>query len=202
MMLTQLTGFQNAVQDAQSTFRSLMAAIAEPGRAQAIAVEMSPPQGISSACAAACLTLFDLETYVWLQPGLDVGVRAWLKFHSGCRFAVHSHQANFAVIGDVKTLPKLSEFDCGTADFPEHSTSLLIQVEDFTQGQPVRLTGPGILTDRSIAPQVPRSFWQQWRLNQQAYPLGIDVFLFTQTEVIGLPRTVKAEVLVSDRLES
>lgn len=46
-----------------------------------------------------------------------------------------------------------------------------------------------VVCERAIAPQLPAQFWQQWISNHHAYPLGVDVFLFDQTHVIGLPRS-------------
>jgi alpha-D-ribose 1-methylphosphonate 5-triphosphate synthase subunit PhnH len=68
-------------------------------------------------------------------------------------------------------------------------------VDSLTGGQPVIFTGPGILGEIHIAPVVPENFWDEWRKNHQAYPLGIDIFLMTETEVMGLPRTTAVEKL-------
>ncbi|HEY9621315.1 MAG TPA: phosphonate C-P lyase system protein PhnH [Crinalium sp.] len=187
-MITLLPGFQNAVHDAQTTFRALLEALAHPGRSCPIPLTTTPPPGITSAFAAACLTLLDLETQVWLQPGSDI--ESWLRFHTGCRFTNEPQQANFAVIWEADRLPSLQAFNSGTAEYPESSTTLLIQVERLVGGETVVLQGPGILGERAIAPRLPTQFWQQWSSNHHTYPLGVDVFLFDQTHVMGLPRTI------------
>lgn len=186
-MVVSLPGFQDAVHEAQTTFRTLLEALAHPGCSCTIPTSITPPKGMSPACAAACLTLLDLETQVWLQPGLEIA--PWLRFHTGCRFTTDPLQANFAVIWDGAQLPNLPTFNPGTAEYPELSTTLLIQVECLADGKDVVLQGPGILGERAIAPQLPAQFWQQWTSNHHAYPLGVDVFLFDQTHVIGLPRS-------------
>lgn len=188
-MVTTLPGFQDAVHDAQATFRALLEALAHPGRSCPIPSRITPPRGLFPACAAACLTLLDLETQVWLQSGLEI--ESWLRFHTGCQFTTNPQQANFAVIWDVSRSPDLQAFNLGTAEYPELSTTLLIQVEHLVNGKAVVLQGPGILGERTISPQLPTQFWQQWISNHQAYPLGVDVFLFDQSQVIGLPRTTK-----------
>jgi alpha-D-ribose 1-methylphosphonate 5-triphosphate synthase subunit PhnH len=190
-MVISLPGFQDAVHEAQITFRTLLEALAQPGRACTIPTSLTPPKGMSSACAAACLTLLDLETQVWLQAGLEM--ESWLRFHTGCRFTTDPLQANFAVIWDVGELPNLQAFHPGTAEYPEASTTLLIQVERLVEGEAVVLQGSGILGERAIAPQLPAHFWQQWISNHQTYPLGVDVFLFDQTQVMGLPRTTQIQ---------
>lgn len=186
-MVPSLPGFQDAVHEAQTTFRALLEALAHPGRACPIASPMMSPKELFSTCAAACLTLLDLETQVWLQPGLEI--ESWLRFHTGCRVTRDPQQANFAVIWDVTRSPDLQAFNPGTAEYPEASTTLLIQVEHLMDGEAVVLQGPGILGERTIAPQLPKLFWPQWIKNHRAYPLGVDVFLFDPTHVMGLPRT-------------
>lgn len=186
-MVTSLPGFQDAVHEAQTTFRTLLEALAHPGCSWTIPSSITAPGRMSPVCAAACLTLLDLETQVWLQPGLEI--ESWLRFHTGCRLTKDPQQANFAVIWDVARSPNLQAFNQGTAEYPESSTTLLIQVERLVDGEAVVLQGPGILDKRTIAPQLPTQFWQQWSTNHQAYPLGVDVFLFDQTHVMGLPRT-------------
>lgn len=192
--VTQLPGFRDSIHDAQRTFRALLDANARPGIAYPINAQMNVPLGLSPACAAACLTLLDLDVVLWLQPSIAAEVRAWLLFHTGCRFTQYPEAADFALIADLAALPELSIFNTGTAETPEASTTLLIQVESFATGHPVILTGPGILAQRAIAPTLPHHFWDFWGENHQVYPHGFDVFLFTNNAVIGLPRTAKSEV--------
>ncbi|MBD2677186.1 MULTISPECIES: phosphonate C-P lyase system protein PhnH [Nostoc] len=192
--LTYLPGFEDSVHDAQQTFRSLLDANARPGTPYPITANMSVPLGLTAACAAACLTLLDLDVRVWLQPSFASTVRDWLLFHTGCCFTLQPGEADFALIGDLAALPELSNFRWGTAEQPEASTTLLIQVESWEGGQRATLTGPGILDRKEIAPNLPCHFWDFWVKNHQAYPQGVDVFLFTENAVMGLPRTAKSEV--------
>lgn len=56
--------------------------------------------------------------------------------------------------------------------------------------QRLHLQGPGIEHEQSLDVQgVPLQFWQELALNQTAYPLGLDVFLLSSENVVGLPRT-------------
>ncbi|MDX2214350.1 MAG: phosphonate C-P lyase system protein PhnH [Oculatellaceae cyanobacterium bins.114] len=204
-MITSLPGFADAVHDAQRTFRTVLDALARPGRVEvmrstspsgslsgAIAADATSPSGLMPACAATCLTLFDLETQVWLQPGWDAPVADWLVFHTGCRLVSHPQQATFALIWDAAAMPDLTTFHQGTAEYPELSTTLLLQLESLHGGTPVVLTGPGICGSQGIAPPLSPQFWQQWQTNHASYPLGVDVVLFSQNAVIGLPRTTSA----------
>lgn len=208
-MVTDLPGFADPIHGAQQTFRALLGANGRPGRPEKITAVMSVPRatvrlpsptkatpwGLTPACGAACLTLLDLDVSLWLQPSLASSVKDWLLFHTGCRLTEYPDQGDFALIEDLAGLPELSIFNMGTGEQPETSTTLLIQVESFDMGQPVILTGPGILGEQVIAPLVPQHFWDFWRENHGAYPQGMDVFLFTEDLVMGLPRTARADII-------
>lgn len=189
MATTTLPGFRDPVHDAQQTFRGLLEAIAHPGQAYTPNIDLSSPDGLTPICAAVCLTLFDLETTVWLQPSLPAAVKDWLRFHTGCQFTDNSKLATFAVIGDAFSQPELQAFNWGSAEDPEQSTTLLIQIKDFTLGVTQQLSGAGILGSVSLSPMLPETFWTQ--RNYGAHPQGIDCFLLTQQSVVGLPRTTR-----------
>ncbi|KZL48474.1 MULTISPECIES: phosphonate C-P lyase system protein PhnH [Cyanophyceae] len=193
-IVTHLPGFQDSIHDSQQTFRALLDANARPGIPKNITAQMSVPLGLKPACGAACLTLLDLDVVVWLQPSFATPVREWLLFQTGCRLTQYPDKADFALIQDLAALPELSIFNMGTGEKPEASTTFLIQIENFEMGQPVILTGPGILEQQAITPLVPCHFWDFCMENHQAYPQGVDIFLFTESSVMGLPRTAKAEV--------
>jgi len=186
---TTLPGFQTAVHEAQRTFRSLLEALAHPAQPYQPNIDITPPPGLTPTCAAACLTLMDLETVVWLQPSLSPDVKSWLRFHTGCRFTEDASLATFAIIETFSSNLALDAFNWGNAEEPEESTTLLIQVKDLTSGEPKTLSGPGILGNISFVPTLPDTFWEQWEKNNAAYPLGLDCFLFTHHSVVGLPRT-------------
>ena len=191
-MVTQLAGFIDTVHDAQQTFRALLDALARPGMLQTT-VSLKPPAGLVPSCAAACLTLLDLETLVWLQPGLTEDVRSWLVFHTGCRFTHNPQTADFALIWDIDNAPNLDEFAWGNAEYPEASTSLLIQLPTLTDGESISLKGPGILESIEVKLPLSAAFWQQWETMTDEYPLGLDCWCFAQQQIMGLPRTARVK---------
>ncbi|MEO0409237.1 MAG: phosphonate C-P lyase system protein PhnH [Cyanobacteria bacterium P01_A01_bin.135] len=190
MPTTQLSGFKDPVHDAQQTFRALLDALARPGLPQTTGT-LSPPDGLQPSCAAATLTLLDLETVVWLQPGTPAAARAWLLFHAGCRFTNQPQTADFAVIHDAAAMPNLDEFSWGTAEYPESSTSLLIQIPSLQGGRTVTLRGPGILDAIAVSAPLGDRFWQQWQEMTADYPLGLDAWCFVDDQLLGLPRTAR-----------
>ena len=70
-------GFADKVLSAQSTFRSVMDAMARPGSVQRISAVAGTPAAMMRGTAAIALTLFDHDTPVWLDPAMsrDVGCR-------------------------------------------------------------------------------------------------------------------------------
>jgi alpha-D-ribose 1-methylphosphonate 5-triphosphate synthase subunit PhnH len=71
-------GFADKVLSAQSTFRSVMDAMARPGSVQRIEAASGVPSPMMRGSAAIALTLFDQDTPVWLDaayelrgPGID-----------------------------------------------------------------------------------------------------------------------------------
>lgn len=201
-MPTTLPGFADPVHDAQHSFRQILGALARPGLVQAVVAEVPTPLGLTMATAAACLTLLDLEVIVWLPPGLDPSVRQWLVFHTGCRFTDQPGEADFAIVTAPTQGLDLAAFNPGTSEYPEASTTVLLQVPDLTNGEPVQLQGPGIRGQIEIAPQVLPSFWPQWQRNTAGYPLGVDVILTGDRALMGLPRTARACSIGSDVSEA
>ncbi|OHY31926.1 phosphonate C-P lyase system protein PhnH [Cylindrospermopsis raciborskii CS-508] len=190
-ILTEIPGFSDPVHDAQETFRALLCADAQPGKPEKIHVQIKVPQGLTPACGAACLTLLDLDVKLWIQPTFSSSVRNWLLFHTGCQITPDPQQVDFALIQDLASMAELSVFNPGTAEKPEDSTTLLIQIASFNGEKSITLTGPGNLSPKTIAPSITSTFWEFWEQNYPLYPLGIDVFLFTEDSVMGLPRTAK-----------
>ena len=196
-MITKIPGFPNIVDDSQTTFRGLLNALSYPGKEQQINVKLTPPSGLNIPFAAACLTMLDLETKVWLSSDFNQDVKAWLLFHTGCSFTDNSQVADFAIIKNINSIPNLSNFHHGTAEYPEKSTTLFVQGLDLESGEKVILTGPGILGETTVSiPGLPEFFWSEWETNLNNYPLGIDIFFFAKNTVIGLPRTTKISKLL------
>src|SRR6201991_1524935 len=100
-------GFADKVLSAQSTFRSVMDAMARPGTVQQLVASVGTPFSVMRGSAAIALTLFDHDTPIWLDAKLSETseVAKWLKFHSGAPVIQDSSVCHFAVIGNAGTLP-------------------------------------------------------------------------------------------------
>ncbi len=191
---TLLPGFADPGHDAQATFRAALNALAHPGRVQDIVAGSGVPDGLSPAMTALLLTLVDVDTPLWLPPSVGEGVIAFLRFHCGCPIVPSPALARFAVAPVGAKAPALSACHQGDPAYPDQSTTLLIEVDSLTDGETVHLAGPGIQSRQALgAAGLPEGFWREWRLNQQRFPLGVDVFLTQDRRICGLPRSTRVE---------
>lgn len=191
MQTTMSPGFSDPVFQSQAAFRALLTALSEPGLIQQVAPGFAAPDGLEPATAIALLTLADYETPIWLSAALRDGpAGAWLRFHCGAALVDDPAKAVFAVIDGAGEAPALSDFNPGTDQFPDRSTTVLVQSPYLMGGEAITLTGPGISGSREIAPTGLRpGFWAEVTANAELYPLGVDLILSQGEAVIGLPRS-------------
>src|ERR1700723_1055799 len=143
-------GFAGKVLSAQSTFRSVMDAMARPGSVHRITATSGTPAAMMRGTAAIALTLFDHDTPIWLDPLLSETseIAKWLKFHTSAPVIGDSSICSFAVVGDAGALPALDRFSFGTSDYPDRSTTLILQIQSLTEGGGVRFSGPRVQRPR------------------------------------------------------
>jgi alpha-D-ribose 1-methylphosphonate 5-triphosphate synthase subunit PhnH len=153
------------------------------------------PAPFTAATAAIALTLFDFDNAVWLDGASAHGpVPAFLRFHCGTRVCSDPIEARFAVIADPSAMPSLDSFAIGEDRYPDRSATLIIQVPSLTEGPVTTWTGPGIESSQEVRIDgLPAGFWEQWALNHELYPLGVDIIFTAGNSVIGLPRSVNVE---------
>ena len=187
-------GFADKVLSAQSTFRSVMDAMARPGSVQRIVPAAGTPAPMMRGAAAIALTLFDHDTPVWLDPAMSAtsNVAKWLKFHAGAPVVQDSAICSFALIGDGSALPALDCFSFGSNEYPDRSTTLILQVESLTRGVAFDLRGPGI-DGRAVlqAAFEPADLFERLAINAALFPRGIDVVLVADDAIVAIPRTTR-----------
>ncbi len=187
-------GFANPVFDGQAIFRAVMDAMARPASIQTAKAATRPPQPLSPVAAAIALSLCDNDTPVWLDATLkqDRAVADWLGFHTGAPLADTPSEAHFALVGDPAGLIALENFAQGTQDYPDRSTTLILQVASLAGGEPLALEGPGIRGMAHSAPTpLPRHFVEQWKQNLARFPRGVDLILAAPEGIACLPRTTR-----------
>ena len=193
--MTMLAGLADPTLDSQRTFRSLLEAMAHPGRIVDVAVQLQAPAPLHPAAAAACLTLLDFDTPLWLD---DAAARPdaveWLRFHSGAPIVSRPQAARFALIAAPERMPSSDAFEPGTAEYPERSATLIVQVHGLLGGIGRRLRGPGIADEARLeVAGVPDAFWTWMAANHALFPCGVDVVLSAGRVIAALPCTTEVE---------
>ena len=187
-------GFVDKVLSAQSTFRSVMDAMARPGSVQRIEAASGVPAPLMRGSAAIALTLFDQDTPVWLDAKMSAtsDVAKWLKFHTSAPVVQDSSICSFALIGDADALRHLDRFSFGSNEYPDRSTTLILQVESLTQGPTLELRGPGIDGIAILQAAIrPTDLVERLQINQTLFPRGIDVVLVADDAIVAIPRTTR-----------
>ncbi len=186
-------GFAEPVHHAQSVFRMMMDCLSRPGTVQSIVPEIEPPRPLGVAAGAIALTLLDHDTPVWLTPGLaKSAVAEWIGFHTGAPLTREKSDARFAFVEAGAPLSSFGLFATGTQEYPDRSTTIVLEVASLDKGAPLSLSGPGIRESATIAPQgLPDMFLRQWADNRALFPRGVDVVLTAGRQMLGLPRTCK-----------
>jgi alpha-D-ribose 1-methylphosphonate 5-triphosphate synthase subunit PhnH len=193
MTVAAPSGFADPVLSAQSVFRAIMDAMARPGSIRSIEGPVSAPAPLSMGAAATALTLLDQDTPVWLDGVLASGpeVADWIRFHTGAPIVADASRAAFAFVGNAAQLLPFDAFDPGTPEYPDRSTTLVLQVETFTHGLPLTLTGPGIRGGQVVrAHPLPDDFSERLAANRRLFPRGVDLLLVCGNAVAALPRSV------------
>jgi alpha-D-ribose 1-methylphosphonate 5-triphosphate synthase subunit PhnH len=187
-------GFADKVLSAQTTFRSVMEAMARPGSVQRVIASVGAPPHLMRGTAAIALTLFDHDTPVWLDPLLaeTADVKKWLKFHSGAPVISDPSVASFALVSEGAALPRLDCFAIGSNDYPDRSTTVILQIDSLSQGPQYELSGPGIDGSALLQASIkPNDLFERLAINAALFPRGIDVVLVADDMIVAIPRTTR-----------
>lgn len=190
------SGFADPVHDSQSVFRRALHAMSRPGEIVSIDCRADPPPGLHRAAGALLLVLLDQDTRLWLAPSLrGDAVPTYFRFHTGCALVEREVEADLALVGSPDELPRLASFATGTEEYPERSTTVIVQVEMLSAHGGWTLRGPGIPGESAFeAAGLGARLAREWRELGRLYPCGIDMFLVSGNRMAGLPRTTRIEM--------
>ncbi|KHT58492.1 phosphonate metabolism protein PhnH [Photobacterium gaetbulicola] len=194
------SAFTDAVHDSQFCFRRLLKAMSEPGTL----VELDRCHGFGAmmpATSQVLLAMADNSTPLWLSPSFlqDNTAIQNIHFHTGAATNAASEQAAFAVVAldDMPTI-KLDElaFNLGNEEYPDRSTTLVIETDSLSSGHQFKLTGPGIKDERCIQLGELSSDIKNILLAQgEAFPLGLDLIFVSAEQVVAIPRSTSVEAM-------
>lgn len=190
--LVSSAGLPDLVLSSQSVFRSVMNALARPGSIQTIAPLADALPCLMPATAAVALSLFDHDTPIWIDHHFtaDSTISEWLRFQTDAPLVVDASRASFALIHSGTALPDFETFALGTPEYPDRSTTLVVQVDTLTEGPALVLRGPGINGTASLrAGGLPSDFVERMQANRALFPRGVDLLLTCGAELVALPRS-------------
>lgn len=186
-------GFSHPVSDAQSVFRAVMNAFAEPGRIVDFGMRVEAPAALEPAAAIFLAALADTDTPIWLADadGIDTAF-AWLAFQTGAPRAARAADAVYAVLQPSFGVDELRGFSYGTPDYPDRSATVILPVESLETGDEFMLEGPGIERETRIALEgLGEGFVEFLTENRTRFPQGLDFLVVCGTRAFALPRTTR-----------
>lgn len=193
--MTLYTGFDSSSYQSQATFKAILNATSEPGKLITLDNYNFTWDNLNAATVAILLTLCDHDSTVYLnqeyatQPNLKS-----LAFHTQAKTVPESH-ANFVVIHHQPTQQELDNLNLGTDLSPEESSTVIVQVDDFSEGNLLQLRGPGILHKREINLPLSETLHHYFKMQRNHFPKGAD-FIFTyENHLIAIPRSTSVEVI-------
>lgn len=192
---TLIAGFSHPVQQAQQVFRALLKAMSEPGIQVTCRHSETVPAGLNRASWQVALSLLDADTRVWLSPSLagSDAIISNLRFHCQCTITDDISTADFA-IAEASELPLLSDLNWGCPEYPERSTTLIVQVPALSNEPFWHLTGPGIENSRDIRiAGLSDQYRSELIHSRQRFPLGIDTLYCCDETLVALPRTTQIQ---------
>lgn len=185
-------GFDHEAFGSQAVFRTALNALSHPGRPIDMPMGAAAPRHGHMAAAVLLLGLLDADTSLWLSPILaDSDAATWLRFHTGCTLVNDPAQAQFCWLAQGDAWPALSALRQGSDTWPDQSATCVIEVDRLEGNVPGwTLQGPGIEGERQLRVRgLPANFESHWQNNHSRFPCGVDVFLASPTQIVGLPRT-------------
>lgn len=187
-------GFADPVMQSQTVFRAVMDALANPGTAQKLALPAAGQVHLTAELASVLLTFGDADTPIWLAQSLrgPADAEAFMAFHTGAPASREPGRAAFAFAASTADLPRLDQFNLGTQEYPDRSTTVVLAVEALAGGAELITRGPGIKDHGHISPVgLPEDFVGQWAANRALFPRGVDLLLVADGAVMGLPRSTR-----------
>lgn len=80
----------------------------------------------------------------------------------------------------------------GSLENPEQAATIIVIADSFTAGAQVYLSGPGIPDKSTVCIQgIDPDWWQKREQWNSGFPLGVDMIVVTERQVLGLPRTTR-----------
>ena len=167
--------------------------MSEPGFITAPELLSQAPGQLDTATWELALSLFDTDTKLWLSPSLasDEAIITNLRFHCQMTLVEQPDEADFVLASHID-LPSLQQLNQGTPEYPDRSTTLIIQVPVISGEPDWQLSGPGIPDTRNLRlGGLPAIFRKELINSRSMFPLGVDCIFCCATQVVAIPRSTR-----------
>src|SRR5690606_22128913 len=147
-------GFVDPVFQSQAIFREVLDAFSRPGTIVRLPAAVGAPAPLYLSSAALLATLADEDTSVYLDRAEDRSgpAAAWIAFHTGAPVAHEPGASALAVVTSLGAMPSFDAFALGSQEYPDRSTTIVLQIDDLTGGPTLAIEGPGIRGRVEIGP--------------------------------------------------
>jgi len=190
-------GFREPVLESQQAFRTLLTAMAHPGRLVTFKIPGAIPRDLQAASWVVLLTLGDDSLRFWTDLPIDHEARWAIQSVTRVRTVSESGEADLALVTDPFRLSFPLDFPIGTEQEPYLGATLIVQVSSLcsspssTSGDAFVLSGPGIQRQTALRVRgCPKSFWDWRRSLEAVYPRGLDVLFTHDAELVAVPRSI------------
>ncbi len=189
-------GFREPILESQEAFRTLLTAMAHPGRIVTFREPSGIPRDLHAASWVVLLTLGDESVRFWTDLPIDHESRWAIQSVTRVRTVSDPREADLALITDPSGLSFPVDFPMGTEHEPYLGATVIVQVASLSPSASpgvadgFLLSGPGIQGRTALCVRgCPKSFWD-WRQSLEAlYPRGLDVLFTHQADLVAVPRS-------------
>ncbi len=123
-------------------------------------------------------------------------IEHYLRFHAGAPLTGIETDAAFAFADAHYGMPDLALFSKGTHEYPDRSTTIVIQTSELRGDLGVALRGPGIQSEHRLgSASLDGDFWQQMIASRDDFPLGIDAIFIGPQTIAAIPRSTQIDLL-------
>ncbi|MCU4335455.1 phosphonate C-P lyase system protein PhnH [Acinetobacter pittii] len=176
----------------QQVYRELLDAFSYPGKVKILVPLIAEGDAIDAVLA----TLLDGESRLADTTG-RLSTAQWSLLQA------QQAQANDAqfIVAEGKHFTDFCP-NLGSLDSPEHGATVMLMVNTFkpqADALALQLTGPGIATASLLYVDGLSQEWIEQRAQwNEHFPLGIDMILASQHEIVALPRTTRIQLQAKD----
>lgn len=189
--------FEDPVLDAQQAFRTILTAMAYPGRIVTLHRPNAFPEGLHQAAWAVLLTLVDESVHFWTDLPEDHEAQRAVEFFCRPQKVSDAQEAELLLITQPDNFSGPYLFRVGTETEPHLGATLIMQMTCLTNAgatdaaESLSFTGPGVPDVAKIwVNGCPAEFWE-WRKRLEAvYPRGVDLLLTHGPSLVAIPRSL------------